>query len=422
MKPKTKFQKQVFAASQSLPAISRAQIKWAYQNCMQHIGRKTKKGVVSCLECGHEWTDSIAEKYCICPHCQTRLQIACTRRRIFEEYEYFCLVTTCADFQILRFFYLQSHAKVGEKARYFHSEVIQKWIAFNGKHATVARLRPMTCFTDTWNFQSRLEIRPDKPLYNAIPTGVYPRQKLLPELQRSGYGGEFYKIMPFDLFRSLLTESKAETLLKAGQTGLLKFFVHNDFRNIDRYWASIRICIRNGYKVDDASMWCDYVDLLRFFGKDLHNAKYVCPADLNAEHNRYVQKKRDWQERERREEARKKAMESEAIFKESKSRFFGVQFTDGLISVRVLESVEEIMQEGDSLHHCVFENAYHLKPDSLILSACIEGKRIETVELSLSKWQVVQSRGACNKNTEYHDRIIELVRKNISRFRKRKAA
>jgi hypothetical protein len=115
-------------------------------------------------------------------------------------------------------------------------------------------------------------------------------------------------------------------------------------------------------------------------------------------------------------------MKSEAIFKESKSRFFGVQFTDGLISVRVLESVEEIMQEGDSLHHCVFENEYHLKPDSLILSACIEGKRIETVELSLSKWQVVQSWGACNKNTEYHDRIIELVQKNISRFCKWKAA
>jgi hypothetical protein len=133
-----------------------------------------------------------------------------------------------------------------------------------------------------------------------------------------------------------------------------------------------------------------------------------------------VQKKRDWQERERREEARKKAMESESVFKEAKGRFFGIQFTDGLIQVRVLESVEEIMQEGDRLHHCVFVSEYHLKPDSLILSACIEGKPVETVELSLSKMQVVQSRGLCNQNTEYHDRIIELVKKNISLIRKRK--
>jgi hypothetical protein len=106
-----------------------------------------------------------------------------------------------------------------------------------------------------------------------------------------------------------------------------------------------------------------------------------------------VQKKREFQERERREEARKKALKDEAVFKEMKSRFFGIQFTDGLIQVRVLESVEEIMQEGDLLHHCIFLSGYHLKPDSLILSACIEGQKVETVELSLSKLQVVQSRG-----------------------------
>lgn len=422
MKPKNKFQQQVLAASRKLPPISKVQINWAYLNCLLHIGRRTAKGIVSCLECGHEWTDKTVGKHCICPHCHSKLQIADTRKSVFKQYEYFCIITTCEDFQVLRFFYLQSYAKVGEKVRYFHSEVVQRWIAPGGKHATLARLRPMGYFVDTWTFSSTLEIRPEKPLYNIIPTCVYPRQRLIPELKRSGYSGEFCHLTPFDLFHSLLSDSRAETLLKAGQTGLLTFFAGNGFYHIDNYWASIRICIRNGYMVDDASLWRDYIDLLRFFRKDLHNAKYVCPADLNAEHNRYVQKKRDWQERERREEARKKVMKSEAIFKESKSRFFGVQFTDGLISVRVLESVEEIMQEGDSLHHCVFENAYHLKPDSLILSACIEGKRIETVELSLSKWQVVQSRGACNKNTEYHDRIIELVRKNISRFRKRKAA
>jgi hypothetical protein len=82
--------------------------------------------------------------------------------------------------------------------------------------------------------------------------------------------------------------------------------------------------------------------------------------------------------------------------------------------VRVMESVEEIMQEGDSLRHCVFASGYHLKADSLILSATLDGQRLETVEVSLSKRDVVQSRGVCNKNTEYHDRIIELVRKHGS--------
>jgi hypothetical protein len=59
--------------------------------------------------------------------------------------------------------------------------------------------------------------------------------------------------------------------------------------------------MRNGYKVDDASIWRDYLNLLDFFGKDIHSAKYVCPADLKTEHDRYVKKKLEYRERERRE-------------------------------------------------------------------------------------------------------------------------
>ncbi|WP_347027354.1 PcfJ domain-containing protein, partial [Bacteroides ovatus] len=55
----------------------------------------------------------------------------------------------------------------------------------------------------------------------------------------------------------------------------------------------------------------------------------------------------------------------------------------------------------------------------LILSATIDGVRIETVEVSLKTFRVVQSRGVCNSNTEYHDRIISLVDSNMSLIRKR---
>ena len=252
--------------------------------------------------------------------------------------------------------------------------------------------------------------------------GVYPHQRLIPELKRAGYNSQYENINPFDIFRTLLLDSRAETLLKAGQAKVLRYFAGNNFHKINDYWASIKICIRNSYHINKVHNWRDYIDLLRFFGKDLHNAKYVCPTDLNAEHDRYVKKKREWQERERREEKKKKALEDETQFKEMKSRFFGIQFTDGVIQIRMLESVEEIMQEGDILHHCVFVNNYHLRPDSLILSACIGDKRIETIEFSLSKMQVVQCRGVHNQNSEYHDRIIELVKKNKRLIQRRKAA
>jgi len=423
MKPRNKFQERVLALSKKLSPITKAQVRWGYQNCIEHIGRKTKKGIISCLECGHTWTDKEAKAFCNCPNCDTKLIIQETTKRVFNDYQYLCIVDTREEFQVLRFFYIDYRAKTGKKANYFHSEVIQLWIAPNGKYTTIARLRPIFCFTDTWNFSSRLEIRPNKVFYKANPTCIYPRQKLIPEIKRSGYKGDFHHIKPFELFQYLLMENKAETLLKAGQTKLLKYFAYNhSYRNISNYWVSIKICIRNGYHVDDASLWCDYIDLLRFFGKDLHNAKYVCPTGLHAEHDRYVEKKRAYIKQQEREEDKKRALEDEAEFQEMKSKFFGISFTDGQIQVRVLESVQEIMQEGDVLHHCVFTNDYHLRPDSLILSACIGEKHLETVEVSLSKLQVMQSRGVCNKNTEYHDRIIGLVNKNISLIQKRLVA
>jgi hypothetical protein len=432
MKAKNKFQQRIVEASKTLPILTKSQINWGYNNAIEYIGKRSEKGKITCTKCGHSWLGAgylvATLTDCHCPNCQTKLTVKTTRKRIFDGSYYMTIITAHKGYQVLRTVMIKSVIKIGQQAEYTHAEVMQRWIAPNGKHATFAKLRQTigTCYYDSWIFRTPLELRSENRnnkfymnIYDKIQTGeIYPYQKLIPELGRSGYKKQLYGLSPFDLFHALLSDSRAETLLKAGQTGLLKFFAGNGFKCIDNYWASIRICLRDGYTVDDASIWCDYVDLLRFFQKDLHNAKYVCPADLKEEHDRYVQKKINWQISIHREEARKKAIESEAVFREAKGRFFGIRFTDGLIQVRVLESVEEIMQEGDSLHHCVFTNSYHLKSDSLILSACIEGKRVETVELSLSKLKVLQSRGACNKNTEYHERIIKLVEKNISLIRK----
>ena len=365
MKPKTKFQQRVFEASKRLPKITDAQVQWAYKNCIQHIGRRTLKGVITCTECGHSWrgegeegggrgylADTLTD--CRCPHCDTRLKVETTRRFKFHDYEYMCIVTTCEGFQVLRFVWVECHMKAGEKARYFHSEVVQRWIAPDGRHATVARMRPMMCFRDGWHWSSELEIRPEKPqLYNLIPTGIYPRSKHIPELLRRGYGDAYGKLTQFDLMKALLSDPKAETLQKAGYRELLHYFVYHS-RDLNAYWPSIRIAIRNGYPIKDAGMWVDYLDLLRHYGKDTSNAHYVCPADLRAEHDCYVAKRQAQVQRERMErdaernraQAEKNRLqlaEDEQRFKALKARFFGIEFTDGTISVRVLESAEEVM-------------------------------------------------------------------------------
>lgn len=411
MKPRNKFQKRVVELSQKLAQIS----EWTYKNCFEHIGRRTAKGIVTCLDCGHSWKGegelSSTLLGAICPHCNTKLNVKTTRKRLFKDNQYLCIVTTCGEFQVLRFVYLDYSAKVGEKAKYFHSEVVQKWLAPSGKCVTMARLKPFSFYCDSWSFHTDLEVRHDKVHHNVMPTKIYPYQRLIPEIKQSGYSKEFYGLTPYRLFQYILDESRAETLLKAGKIALLCYFAHNQ-ESLSKYWSSIKICLRNNYEPSDISIWTDYIDLLRFFGKDLHNAKFVCADNLRNEHDKYVERKRRLREKQEKIEKRKKALEDKKRFEQLRSKFFGICFTDGLLQVAVLDSVEAVMEEGDAMHHCVFENNYHLKENSLILSACFDGEKVETVEFSLSEMMVVQSRGLQNKNTDYHDRIINLVNSN----------
>lgn len=431
MKPKNKLQKKVVEASRTLPKLTKTQVQWGYDNVIQYVGRRTEKGIVTCSKCGHSFQGmgELANTLlgCECPNCQSKLIVKTTKKRTFDDSYYMNIITAHKGYQVIRTIMLSYKSKIGELTKRSYSEVMQRWIAPNGKHYTFARLRQTmgTCCIDSWIFHTPLELRNENSnnkfcinVYDKIGGmgEIYPRQKLIPELKRTGYKKALYGQNPLDLFRTLLGDSRAETLIKAGYTKLLERMMNSRWKNIDNYWQSIKIAIRNKYKIEDAILWCDYIDMLRFFGKDLHNVKYVCPKNLKAEHDRYVIKRGKADARQELE----KQLEKEAEFRKAKEKFFGLMFSDGLISIRVLESVAEIVLEGKMMHHCA--GSYHSKTDSLILSACIDGVRIETVEISLSQLKVIQSRGVCNKNTEHHDRIINLVNRNISLIEKRLAA
>lgn len=71
------------------------------------------------------------------------------------------------------------------------------------------------------------------------------------------------------------------------------------------------------------------------------------------------------------------------------------------------------------MHHCVFTNEYYRRNDSLILSATMDGRRLETVEVSLSRLKIEQSRGVNNENSPYHSQIVKLVQRNMPLIEKR---
>ena len=216
-----------------------------------------------------------------------------------------------------------------------------------------------------------------------------------------------------------------ELCIKTGQTDMLKHMYKTGYYQL-RYKPSFNICNRNRYIIRDASMWNDYISLLSYFHKDLHNAKYVCPKNLKAEHDRLLRKKNEIEARQRRKRDRIKAIQKEKQLKEDiasfynrMERFFGMEIKGNGITIRPLESVTQFYKEGKAMHHCVYANRYYRRSECLIMTAIVGEKHAETIEVNLKSFQIVQSRAVCNGTSEYHDCIIRLVEKNMSLIKKR---
>lgn len=420
MKPRNKFEKAVLAQSKNLRPITKAQKIWAFRECIDHYAYRLPNGRTTCMDCGHSWIMKEQTENCTCPKCRAELKVRLTFERKLQQKQYFTVLTTCGEYQVLRMYLLIVEMEKGCKAEPYALEIGHYWWDRQGRMAVVAIQRVLGRYIDTFSFSSPLAIRMDNDAYRHIAYApIYPKFKATDILRRNGFDGDFHDIVPTRLISALLSDNRAETLFKAGQHPMLRHYLQSSF-DIGQYWASIKICIRNGYTIEDGSMWLDTIDLLHHFGKDTYSPKYVCPTDLRAKHDKLVEKRNRQRMRERTEQQRRKAIEDEKQYLKTKGMFFGLVFADNLISVKVIESVEEMIEEGRVMHHCV--GSYHNQENSLILSATIDGRRIETVEVSLKTFDVVQSRGVCNSNTEYHDRIINLVNNNIHLIRQRMKA
>lgn len=443
MKPKTAIQKKVVRLSATLPPISYTQEQWAYANCIEHIAYRTKSGTLTCSDCGHQWKsdngslcDSLAG--CRCPHCGAELKPYETRRRTDRQTQYFSVITTCGGFQLIRVAQVESVSKKGEPRKNYCKEVVQRWISPEGKVTTMALLRGFSfMYCDCWTEWSAMEIRRPHPLYdNVCEWGkTYPRKRYISQLYRNGFNGNFHGLTPITLFKALLSDPRMETLMKAGKIREMKYFISNPL-NADELWASYLIAKRHHYQINNISMWCDYLRMLQNLGQDIRNPKNICPEDFINAHDivsRRIDAKRrkeraeaerirEIEKREREQQRLLQEQQREDDFKALKSKFFGLVISDSEISVKVLESIEEYYEEGMTQNICVFGAEYYKKANTLILSARIDGQIVETVEVDLRTLKVVQCHGRNNQNTEYHDRIIDLVNSNAQLIKERMTA
>jgi len=111
-----------------------------------------------------------------------------------------------------------------------------------------------------------------------------------------------------------LKDSIAETILKASRTSLLSYYLTSRGQNIKQNWQVVKTTLKYHYKIEDYKIWEYYIDLLRFFKKDLSTEMLACPENLNEAHDRLVTKKRKVQRKKHLLEIRSEMREAQQIY------------------------------------------------------------------------------------------------------------
>lgn len=359
---------------------------------------------------------------------------------------HFIVATTKGGWQVLRHYYLYARYRYKKLHSTEFHEIMEHWFK-DGKYVFMARNRYMGYCTDGWIFSQPMSIK--KKYCNYV----------LEDPRTLGYDGVYYarlldkfsyierdsnnKYRIDTLFRALNAHPFNETLQR-NHDDEWRWSIKNGFAFDSELTSAIKIAMRHKY-IFMNPIWKDMVEMLCYLKKDVHNPKYVCPNDLMAMHDKIgklalskrVKENKRWQERtmilaerrrlaelraeaEREERQKKEAKSLVGLYKRMRGRFFGVVIAENDLEIKVLQSVDEFMDEAKEMHHCVFSNAYYdvrKKPNCLILSAKVNGERMETIEVDLKDFTIVQCRGKYNQNTEWHDMILKLLNDNMYKIK-----
>ena len=421
MKPRNKKQQEILALSGQLRPLTSNQKQWALNYTISHYGFRLKSGMCTCMKCGYEWMEKRTGKH-ICPKCGSILEIKDTKQRVIRDKSYFNVITTMGGYQVVRMFLMIVEMRKGMKANPAFLEIGQYWIDDKGRTTVVGLQRTLGHYVDTFAFGSPLEIRHDNDAFHFIAgEWVYPKVNVTDTIKRNGFKTSTYYIHPVTLFQQLLTNPYAETLIKSNDIEMLKHLCLYP-EDVNKYWNSIKIAKRAGYKFKDIGMWFDYIKMLENMDKDLKSPSLIAPKDLKTAHDIYVEKVNRKRAKERMLADRKRAEEDKAKFEELKGRYIGLAMTDGKIDLHTLDSVAEYYEQGESQHICVGTSKYYLKAETLVFTATMGGKTIATVEISLNDYSILQCRAFANDICKYTEEIADIINANKKLIAERKRA
>lgn len=420
MKPRTKLHHKLLEYSNWLtPGVDKKVNSYALSNCNTKFGFSTGK-TYWCGVCGDTHSaNEIINNEISCLSCNSELHIVETKRRKYLETYYIAFAEEMFEFQVIRYFHITVNYKKGEHWKTNILESIQQFHTDNDYHL-IGRLTHGYGDPLYGSMEIRNPSYYKQHAYNPYPSSYHPESTFLPQYQLKGCDGDFGNINFDGLKRKLnFNCTRTETLLKSKNIAFLKVAISDSYK-ISKYWNTVKICLRNKFNPLDAGIYFDYLELLDYFKKDLNSPKYACPTNLKKEHDKLVIKKRNIEKRLAIIEQKKKMKYDQQQYEKDKGNYFGLVIENGNISIKVLETIQEFIEEGDAHKHCVYTNKYYSKENSLILSARVNGKLVETIEIKLDEMKIEQSRGFGNNPSKYNKEIIDLIKKSFQLIENRK--
>ena len=440
MQPKSKNEKIVWELYDKLPELSEEAKNFAIMNIggkQTAYFNKRKNAVVGtykCTVCGHEWNGQSSLET-TCPHCGKVLKVEATKKKKANNYGFFVDAQTCEDWLVLRYYWHDHDLHSDGTITNFFKEVMQLWYDKDANEVVLANNKAMypsmvRCPFNLWSGLSVKRPRTKQPYYYSFNILDISFDCIYTEnLPQSFKYVDWSKWDRYDIADMLPYYRKfpmIETLVKMERRDILKeLFNKGRINHPELYFNSIRLAIKNKYqpvmepKNNELRLWFDMLPQLMQLNKDWHNPHYVCPTDMVATHNKYTDIISEM-------ESLEKAAKMEKQYKNARKIFFGMDIGNDDIHIQPLESVRDFYNEWKEMKHCVYSCEYfnmQRHPNSLILSARTgdwhnPSKYLETIELDISTYTIKQVHGHCNSDSERHQEVIDIVKKNLKIVKK----
>jgi ribosomal protein S8 len=426
MKPRNKFDHVCLELSYKLDGkpISNTHIKWA-ANAIYWAYYTTHYSNKICLECNHVFkaeANNDKDETVKCPSCAKKLH----RTDQMHKYGYFAVYDTIEGCQVNRIFAINKYMGKNKPSKIFTSEIVRKFISPKGELSVLTKDRSGAFGALNFNYHTDFEVR--NPTTNASTisctrAATYPKKKFIPELIRNGFDWNMVDTKDtIEWTRMLLSDNFFEWLVKTNkQYANYYFYTTRGRSEMPKLKTQLKTLFHSGADLPNPSDYFDYIDLLKYFGRDIKSPKYFFPSDFHAAHQRLVKKKAAIQAREN---AQQRAILHDILtkeYQEKKQKYLNISIQVDDFVLTVPKTIDEFYTAGNELKHCIYTNEYY-KKETVLLFAHKNGQLVETAEIDPKENSILQCRGFGNEPTEHNTTIVNIIQQNLNLFTKKQRA